>query len=418
MTKTPATNLAFVAFVLALLITVQGVQLSAEAQTPEDRANRERAIQLYLQNKFTEAIPLLEKLVKVYPNDPVIWEELGWATFVVSESLTDEQKRTSGRDHARAALLRAQELGDNSNLLRAGLEALSAPTALSASFSANKDANAAMLEGETAHVRGEFDKAIAAYERALKLDPTLYIAALWIGDMYFKKGYQETDTNVRDGSLNKAGEWFARAIAINENLETAHRYWGDALVLQGRPKEAMAKFIDGIIAEPGNRNAYAGLSQWGDRYRVEMGHPAIEVPTKVTLTSDKKLNVEFDPRLRSSEDGSAAWENYGAVRTRWFDVDFSKRFPNEHVYRHTLSEETEALRKTAEAAAALLKTGKVKSLSPSLAALVRLNEADLLEPFIFFARVDEGISQDYPEFRRAHRDKLRRYWSDVVIARQ
>src|SRR6476469_2222079 len=257
MTKTPTNNLAFVAFVLALLITVQGVQLSAEAQTPEDQANRERAIQLYLQNKFTEAIPLLEKLVKVYPNDAVIWEELGWATFVVSESLTDEQKRTSGRDHARAALLRAQELGDHSNLLRAGLEALSAPAALSATFSANKDANAAMLEGEAAHVRGDFDKAIAAYERALKLDPTLYLAALWIGDMYFKKGYQETDTNVRDGSLNKAGEWFARAIAINENLETAHRYWGDALVLQGRSKEAMAKFIDGIIAEPGNRNAYA-----------------------------------------------------------------------------------------------------------------------------------------------------------------
>lgn len=418
MMKPTSNKLFFVSSVLVLLITLSGVQLSANAQTPEDQAIRERASQLYLHNNFTEAIPLLEKLSKAYPNDPVIWEELGWATYVVSASITDTQKRTSARNRAHAALLRAQELGDNSNLLLAGLEALSAPAEPEPSFSVNKDANAAMLEGETAHVHGDFDKAIAAYERALKLDPGIYLAALWIGDMYFKKGYHETDASVRSGYLNKAGEWFTRAIAINENVETAYRYWGDALVLQGKPKDAMAEFIDAIIAEPGNRKAYTGLSQWGNRYQIEMAHPSIEVPTKVTLTSEKKLNVDFDPRLRDNEDGSGAWETYGAVRSRWFAEDFSRRFTNERAYRHTLSEETEALRKTAEAAATLLKTGKVKSLSPSLAALVRLNETDLLEPFIFFTRVDDGISQDYAEFRRAHRDKLRRYWSEVVIARQ
>jgi hypothetical protein len=141
------------------------------------------------------------------------------------------------------------------------------------------------------------------------------------------------------------------------------------------------------------------------------------VPVKVTLAGDRKANVDFDPALRNSDDGSAAWENYGLVRAQWVSDDFARLFPNEKTYRHTLSEETAALRKTAEVAAALLKAGKVKSLSPSLAALTKLNDADLLEPFILFTRADQGISRDYVEFRRAHRDKLRRYWSEVVIAR-
>src|SRR6185503_13678774 len=144
-------------------------------------------------------------------------------------------------------------------------------------------ADAAMREGEEAYSRGELDKAIKAYQRALQLDPKLYLSALFIGDMYFKKGYQDTDARTREEDLNKAGEWFTRAIAIDENIETAHRYWGDALMLQGRKKEAMLKFIDAIIAEPGTRSAYVGLSQWGQRTSVSMAHPRIDVPVKVTV---------------------------------------------------------------------------------------------------------------------------------------
>ena len=260
------------------LFATCGTQLNAAAQTPEDVANRERALQLYQQNKFTEAIPLLEKLTKAYPNDAVIWEELGWATFVVSASMKDPGERTASRNRARTALLRAKELGDNSNLLRTGLDALAAPDTAASSFSTIKAADAAMREGEDAHTRGDLDKAIEGYQRALKLDPKLYLAALWIGDMYFKKAHNETSPPIREANLNKAGEWFKRAIEIDENIETAYRYWGDALMLQGRQTEAMMKFIDAIIAEPGNRKAYVGLSQWGERNPVSMGHPRIEVP--------------------------------------------------------------------------------------------------------------------------------------------
>jgi tetratricopeptide (TPR) repeat protein len=400
------------AFLLVTLLVVPP-QVRAQGTNDEDR---QRALQLFEQNKFADAIPLLEKVVNNNARDVVALERLGWATLVVSGSIKNLQERKKARDHARTLLLRAKELGDNSELLRTGLKNLSGPDPAEAAFSSIAEADAAMREGEEAHSRGDLDKAIAGYERALQLDPKLYLAAVFIGDMYYKKGYNAADTGVKTEQLKKAGEWFARAIAINANIETAYRYWGDALMHQGKQQEAMLKFIDAIIAEPGNRNGYMGLTQWSQRNQISMAHPAIEVPVKLSLSADKKLDVDFDPRLRDSPDGSGALEYYGFVRAKWFADDFAKTYPNEKVYRHTLREETEALRKAAEVASEWLSSGKIKSLSPSLAALIKLNEAGLLEPYIFFARVDEGIARDYTAYRQANSDKLRRYWTEFVIS--
>ena len=94
---------------------------------------------------------------------------------------------------------------------------------------------------------------------------------------------------------------------------------------------------------------------------------------------------------------------------------FSKAYPGETTYRHSLAEEVEALRMAASVAERQEKEKKVTSPDPSLANLVRLNQAGLLQPYVFFARVDEGIARDNEVYRRSNRDKLRRYWSDIVI---
>jgi tetratricopeptide (TPR) repeat protein len=400
-------------FLLLGFLSVLPLQASAQEPVPPEFV---RAFKLFEESNFTEALPLLEKLAKAHPSDEVVLERLGWAAFALSISTKDPKEREKLRDQARTALMRSKELGGDSELMRVALEALSQPDNRTA-LSQVKESDEAMREGEAAYTRGDLDKAIVYYDRALRLDPKLYLAALFLGDMYFKKGYQATEPKARDEHFNKAGEWFARAISIEPNAETAHRYWGDALMHQGKQQEAMMKFIDGIIAEPGNRRAYVGLSQWGDRNQVSMGHPAIDIPVKVSPAVDKKINVVLAPGLGERVDGSLAWEQYGAVRTKWMAEDFARAYPKEPVYRHTLREEVEALRKTAEAAAELLKMRKVESLSPSLAALVKLNGAGLLEPYIFFALVDEGIGRDYDDYRRANPDKLRRYWTDVVISR-
>src|SRR6185295_9242216 len=98
---------------------------------------------------------------------------------------------------------RAQQLGDNSNLLKAGLEQLSAPDVADNAFSLNREADAAMREGEEAHSRGDLDKALAKYARAFELDPKLYLAPLFAGDMEFKKGHSATETKARSEAFDR-----------------------------------------------------------------------------------------------------------------------------------------------------------------------------------------------------------------------
>jgi hypothetical protein len=62
-----------------------------------------------------------------------------------------------------------------------------------------------------------------------------------------------------------------------------------------------------------------------------------------------------------------------------------------------------------------MKEKKIKQLNPSLAALVKLHEAGLLEPYILIARADDGIAQDYNAYCKNNRDKLRRYMIDYVL---
>ena len=65
-----------------------------------------------------------------------------------------------------------------------------------------------------------------------------------------------------------------------------------------------------------------------------------------------------------------------------------------------------------------LKDGKIKQLDPMIERLVRLHDQGLIEAYVLFARVDQGIAEDYPAYRKASRDKLRRYLLDHVSAEQ
>src|SRR6185503_10764538 len=123
---------------------------------------------------------------------------------------------------------------------------------------------------------------------------------------------QATDSAEKKQMMATAGEWFSRAIAIDENVETAYRYWGDALDADGRLEEARDRFVEAIIAEPYGRRAYVGLSQWGERHQVRLAHPRIDIPTNVTSKKPGEINITVDDlSLKGSDDnGSAAWMMY------------------------------------------------------------------------------------------------------------
>jgi tetratricopeptide (TPR) repeat protein len=404
--------------VLALLLVAP---LQVMAQSASDIAKqRAQAMKLYDQNKFADAIPIMEKLVGALPSDLVLLERLGWSTFVVSASLKDPVARQKSRARALELLTRAKELGDDSELLRTGLDALSQPDDTVGPLSPVGEADAALREGEEAHSRGDLDAAIKGYKRALELDPKLYIAALFIGDMYFKKGYQAADLKVKQEMTVAAGEWFKRAIAIDENIETAYRYWGDALMAVGEQEQAKAKFIDGIIAEPFNRKPYTGLMQWAENFHVNMSHPQIQQPQPsiTTSSSEHETRLLIDPNKMTEGTPGYYWSFYDLTRATYKTTRFERDHPGEKDYRHSLSEEAAALRLVAEMASRHQKEGKLKTPDPSLDSLLKLYDADLIEAYILFTRADEGIARDYAEYSKANRDKLRRYWNEIVIARQ
>ena len=217
---------------------------------PQDPSERQRAVELYEANNLVAALPLLERVAAANPNDPVILSRLGFVLYANSVDVKDPALRQKMRERARTTLLRSQSLGDNSNLTRMALDAVSAPDGTQVPFSDIRTAELAIREGEAAFMRGDMDKAIAAYKRALEADPQLYDAAVYAGDAEYKQANNSTDPQYRSDHFDAAGIWFAKAIAINPDRETAYRYWGDALEAQGKINEARDKFVDAIVAQP------------------------------------------------------------------------------------------------------------------------------------------------------------------------
>jgi len=404
-------------FLNACLLTIVAVIFAAPvgaiART-QDRTERQRALDLYESNNFVAALPLLEKVAAANPNDAEILSRLGFVLYANVATVKDPAARQQLLDRARTVLTRARSLGDDSNLTRSVLEALASKNPTDLAFSDLKEADTAIREGEDAFVHGDMDKALAAYKRALAIDPKLYDAALFAGDAEFKKGYTSTDPRFRSDHFDQAGIWFAKAIAINPDRETAYRYWGDALDAQGKTNEARDKFVDAIVAEPYNRGVYVGLTQWADRHKVPLGHPDINPPNSMR-TQGNQTTLSIDPKTLNSDDGSHEWLMYNLTRTAWVNGDFFKNYPDEQVYRHSLKEEAAALRMVAESAAKDLKAGKIKALESSLATLVKLNDTGLLESYVLFARPDQGIARDYVRYRKDNRDKLRQYWKEIVL---
>jgi tetratricopeptide (TPR) repeat protein len=376
-----------------------------------DESERQRALALLWQkSRSEEALPLLEKLATEYPGDGDVLFSLGFCLLAHAKLLKEPAERKATRIRARGFFLRAKGLGLKAPLLTSILEALPADGGKDDLYSLNADADAAMREGEQAFVKGNFAEAATAYQRAFKADPKLYEAPLFTGDMYFKMDDNE-----------KAAEWYARAIEVNPDRETAYRYSATPFLRQGKLEEARSRYIEAVVAEPYNRMSWSGLSQWADAAGVSLSHPKVEIPTSVTPLKDNKMSISLDPKTLDDSQiskGLGAWISYGLTRAAWATSKFAQAFPNEKTYRHTLQEEVAALKGVVALVRQQQKENKIKELDLSLANLVMLVDDDLLEPFVLLALADNDIAADYPAYRKANREKLRRYLFQHVTAKQ
>jgi tetratricopeptide (TPR) repeat protein len=375
---------------------------------PDFEAELKRALELVQAHKMPEAAPILEKLHAAKPDDVVVLESLAYAISVMATTEKDPEKRKKEFLRARSLAARAKELGANSERIQLMLEIIPADGNMSLPAASEKRSPAedALFEGEAAFAKGEMERAIEHYERALKLEPKLYEAPLFIGDAYHKMGKND-----------KAYESYARAVAIDPDRDTAYRYWGNVLMRDDKLKDAKEKLIEAVVAAPYTRLPWQFLGNWAKLSRVQLGHPRIEPSGSMSVEKDK-TNITIDPNSLDKNDGSAMWMLYHTTRSLWIKEKFAKEFPDEKDYRHSLHEEVEALGVVARIISESVKNGKMKEkdLDPSIANLLKIHNAGLLEAYVLLAKPDAGIARDYVEYRKNNRDKLRRYLSEYVTS--
>lgn len=371
------------------------------AQAGDDIAALKRqAASLMKASKFAEALPLLEKIAAAEPDNAEIQFDLGSALIGQAANTKDNAARKALRTRARNAYIRSKELGVREPIVDGMIQGLPVDRSDAEPFSPQLEANALMAEAEALFSQGKLDEALTRYQKALKLDPRLYFAALFSGDVFMEKG-----------DFEQAEFWYQKAIAINPNKETAYRYSATPLMKQGKTTLARDRYIEAYITEPYSNFASSGLIRWAQITKTTIGHPKLEIPTNITFDEKGNAKVNLDINMLSAKDGSAAWIAYGTSRTAWRKEKFASTFPNEKTYRHSLAEEADALRTVITMAAA----DKPKELNPSLAALKKMNDEGLLEAYILLARADEGIARDLPAYLQRSRDKLRRYVLTYVV---
>lgn len=305
------------------------------------------------------------------------------------------------RESAHSLLLEAKASGDNSNLLQILLEKMAALNAIPPATHKKSAAEEILAKAEKAFSSGDLNGALVLYQQASDADPKMYEAPLFAGDAEYKLN-----------QYDEAGKWYAKAIAVNPDRETAYRYWGDVLMHKGDQKAAQSKFIDAVIAEPYTKAPWIGLKQWAEATHAVLASPPITLPKQPVPDAKGNVNVTVDPSTLGSPT-SGAWLVYSMNPMVWRNTEFKKRYPNETVYRHSLAEEAESLRSVIS----VVREQKIpeNKLDATLKSLIALDKDGMLECWILLNHADQGVAQDYVAYRTTHRELLHSYMDKYIV---
>jgi tetratricopeptide (TPR) repeat protein len=384
-------------------VTLIGVCLAALTAMAQDN-QAGKANEMFQAGRRLEALPLYEDLARENPKEWLYAERLADCLTVKELQMTDPAEIKAVRIRERDEAKRAIALGDPhvyvQTLANLNIDG-------DRKIAPSSPASALLNEGEKAFTTGDFAAALAQYIAAAEADPTLYEAPLFAGDT----AYSQKD-------LKTAGIWFAKAIDVNPNRETAYRYWGDAMMrLGGDPVAAKSKFIDGIVAEPYSKYSWQGINQWAQFHKAVVMAPKLDRPSAPVTDPKKPNNITININPDTTDDkkhpGASAWLMYSLIRAGYHGDTFKKDFPNEKEYRHTLKEEDTALAAVVES----LDTKKIEpeKLDESLRNLLELHKAGMLDCWILISAADNGIAQDYDAYRKDHRQLLHDYLEKFVV---
>jgi protein O-GlcNAc transferase len=183
------------------------------------------------------AIGHLQRAVALFP-------EWGAAYYALARSY-----RALGRqDEAQRALERHQQHGARWPALE--------DTVLAAVAALRDDARAIVQRGVTLAERGDLDRAIAAHEAALVLEPSFAEAHANLITLYG-----------RARNFEKAEEHYRAVVGLGVNLSTAHYDYGVLLGLQEKWDPAAEAYRRAIEVNPLHAQAYNNLGQILERRR-------------------------------------------------------------------------------------------------------------------------------------------------------
>lgn len=177
-----------------------------------------------------------------------------------------------------------------------------------------------------------------------------YQAALARDSTLYHAALFSADTYIHLGPTDSMFAWYRRATELEPGNETAWRYWSYQLDKQGEADEAMLKALQAVIAEPYTRIAWDGITRWTGRRKIPLGFP----PVGIDPNGGDSLAT---PAQQAFDSVRAAFAAGGAEPRTRFIGD--------------------------------------------------LDAAGMLEPFILFARADEGIAEDFPGYRAGNAQQLR-----------
>jgi Tetratricopeptide repeat len=364
----------------------------AVAQDKETDKDLAQAMEFVRQNRQIDALPFLEKVALRYPDDAEIQARLGVAILANSVTYKDETVRKKEIVRASIVLKKAKKLGTKNAIALDYLDSIEHGGDLdSVSNESNKEVEEAIREGESFFGRGEYDKAVTAYQRAFKINPQSYDAALFIGDCFYsQRKYKESEI------------WFAKAVIINPDREQAFRFWGDALVNQGKGREALEKFANAYIADTVTRQVYESLMQGIKQFGLRKTTPFIEIPSK----EDEK-EIVIDATKLNSSDGTIAWSKFSEVRKNQI-IKFNL-VANGREFSSTVSEDVECLKSVVLELKRLSAVNKTLKLNKSSENLIKLDSLGMLDVYtILFIHGGVG-SPEYDNFRIKNRERLLRF---------
>lgn len=386
--------------VLLIFLTVNSNFAQTNSQNDEELM---QTMNLVEQNRYIDALPLLEKVALRYPKNAELMAHYGIAVLTNLVTLKDADAKAGERKRAAEILTKAKELGTRNQIALHYLDGLSDEDSEldSVSSTTSKEAEDLIREGEAFFGRGEYDKAFVLYEKAYKSDPKSYEAALFAGDCFYaQKKYAEAET------------WFAKAVAINPNREQALRFWGDALLGQGKPKEALLKFADAVIAEPNSRLAWSQLTKWirenGSRKTSAIVYP----PSNKDKVSSF---IEVDSALLKADDGTINWKKYsGDPNTRRGKM--SSDGMTFTLIHPPIDADIKALEAVVAGVKADTKAGKIKTLHNGLVNLVQLDEMKLIDVYVLMVMHGGDKCHEFKEFREKNRERMRQFFVEYFVA--